>query len=107
MKMNACRITDLALVLGKQLVRKKIVLKEVGIRPGEKLHEVLVSRAEAPHTYRYSDRYFVILPSHSSSELIERYKKYAPVTFERYQSNDDLMNEAEIMQLLKRGGMLK
>lgn len=36
-------------------------IKVVGIRPGEKLHEVLVTPEEALHTKEY-DRYYVILP---------------------------------------------
>ena len=35
----------------------------VGIRPGEKLHEVLISEDEARHTREFED-YFVIIPEH-------------------------------------------
>lgn len=36
--------------------------KFVGIRPGEKLHEQMISHEDAPHTYEYED-YYKILPA--------------------------------------------
>ena len=38
-------------------------MKTVGIRPGEKLHEVLVTAEEARHTKEFMN-YYVILPEH-------------------------------------------
>jgi len=36
--------------------------KEIGIRPGEKLHEQMIGVEDAPHTYEYPG-HFKILPS--------------------------------------------
>ena len=36
--------------------------KIIGIRPGEKLHEQMISTEDAPHTYEYKD-YYKILPA--------------------------------------------
>ncbi len=44
-----------------------------GIRPGEKLHEVLVSPEEARHTIELPDRY-VILPENPSWRISEHWK---------------------------------
>lgn len=106
MKMKACRITDLADVLGQQLLNKSIGHKEVGIRPGEKLHEILISIAESPYTYRFNDQYYVILPSNHSAELYKKYRSLPQVTFQKYQSDDDLMSHEGITNLLKYGGVL-
>ena len=49
----------------------------IGARPGEKKHEILVSKTEIPHTYEISDHYFVIIPEieHDRySPLIEKGK---------------------------------
>jgi UDP-N-acetylglucosamine 4,6-dehydratase/5-epimerase len=51
-KMPSMKITDLA-----NAVCPKCVQKEVGIREGEKLHEILVPQDEGIHTYEYEDRY--------------------------------------------------
>jgi UDP-N-acetylglucosamine 4,6-dehydratase len=37
-------------------------IQEIGIRPGEKLHEQMIGIDDAPYTYEYSD-YFKILPA--------------------------------------------
>ena len=52
-------ITTLAKVMAPDAV-----IEETGIRPGEKLHEVLVSEDEARHTLEFAD-HFVICPPHA------------------------------------------
>lgn len=48
-------------------------LRIIGIRPGEKLHEVLVTPEEARHTKEY-DAYFVVLPEKRWGSLHEHYQ---------------------------------
>jgi UDP-N-acetylglucosamine 4,6-dehydratase len=55
-RIPSMRIVDLARAIAPD--REQVV---VGIRPGEKLHEVLVSADESRHTYRDGGRY-IILP---------------------------------------------
>jgi UDP-N-acetylglucosamine 4,6-dehydratase (inverting) len=57
-KIPSMKITDLAEVIAPD-ARKKIV----GIRAGEKLHEVLLTAEEALHTREF-DSYFIIDPEH-------------------------------------------
>ncbi|MEI6987599.1 MAG: UDP-N-acetylglucosamine 4,6-dehydratase (inverting) [Rhodospirillaceae bacterium] len=53
------RITDLAHALAPHLP-----VRVVGIRPGEKLHEALITESEAPHTFvDHASGHFVIMPS--------------------------------------------
>jgi UDP-N-acetylglucosamine 4,6-dehydratase len=106
MKMKACRIIDLAKVLGKNLTNRSITFKEIGIRPGEKLHEVLVSSYESPHTYQYTEQYFVILPSYLSHEPYKKYSDLPRVKFEKYASSQTLMGQQEIEDMLREGGFL-
>jgi UDP-N-acetylglucosamine 4,6-dehydratase/5-epimerase len=106
MKMRACRIIDLAKVLIDTLATKKIDIESVGVRPGEKTHEVLVSAYESIYTRQYSDKYYVILPSHPSTTLYNHYTHLPKVTFQKYESNTSLMSLQEIKQLLKQGGFL-
>lgn len=56
-KIPSVRIPDLATAMAPGLAQK-----EVGIRPGEKLHEVMCPADDSYHTYEYHD-HFVIAPS--------------------------------------------
>ncbi len=56
-KIPSYRITDVA-----QAVAPECQIKEIGIRPGEKLHEEMITETDAVGTVEFKD-YFVILPS--------------------------------------------
>jgi UDP-N-acetylglucosamine 4,6-dehydratase/5-epimerase len=62
-KIPSMRVTDIAEVLAPEAERKVI-----GIRPGEKLHEILVTSDEARHAYDEGTHY-TILPEYPSWEL--------------------------------------
>lgn len=55
-KIPSFKITDLA-----QAMLPGCEMPEVGIREGEKLHEIMVTEEDAPNTYEY-DRHFIIFP---------------------------------------------
>lgn len=106
MKMKACRIVDLIGVLEKHFAKKAIQINEVGIRPGEKIHEVLVSDAEARNAYKFDENYYVILPDNVSEKVKKRYEKLPMVAFTRYQSDDELMESNDIEQILKKADII-
>jgi UDP-N-acetylglucosamine 4,6-dehydratase/5-epimerase len=62
-KIPSMRIVDLA-----QALAPEAELNIVGIRPGEKLHEVLLTEDEARQSYDLGDRY-VILPSRPTADV--------------------------------------
>jgi len=62
-KIPSMRVTDMAEALAPDAERRII-----GIRPGEKLHEVLVTEDESRHSYESDGRY-VILPEYASWTL--------------------------------------
>jgi UDP-N-acetylglucosamine 4,6-dehydratase/5-epimerase len=62
-KIPSMRIVDLAKALAPDAE-----LKIVGIRPGEKLHEVLLTEDEARQSYDLGDRY-AIMPSRLSADF--------------------------------------
>ncbi|HEX9060084.1 MAG TPA: polysaccharide biosynthesis protein [Clostridia bacterium] len=106
MKMKACNIVDLANVMIEHFGKHDIKLTDIGIRPGEKIHELLISEYESPNTYEFSSNYYVILPSNASSMLQEQYRKLPKVNFKRYESSNYPMPKSEIESLLIRGGFL-
>ena len=65
-KAQAMKLTDLFDILAPQAKRTII-----GIRPGEKVHEVLLTKEEARHA-RELEEYFVVLPENVSLEKQEK-----------------------------------
>jgi FlaA1/EpsC-like NDP-sugar epimerase len=105
MKMPACKIVDLAEVMIEELGGKS-KLYEIGIRPGEKLHEVLISEYEANDTIVFDDSYYVILPSLNVNGVREQYHQFEKFSGNSYSSNDKLMSKREIRDKLKNGGFI-
>ena len=64
-RIPSMRVTDMADAIAPGAERQVI-----GIRPGEKLHELLVTEDESRHSYETADG-FVILPEHASWSLKE------------------------------------
>lgn len=59
-KIPSMKVVDLA-----QAIAPGLSLKNVGIRPGEKIHEVMITREDARHTFEYDD-YYIIEPEFKS-----------------------------------------
>lgn len=98
-KIPSMRITDLA-----EAIATGCAVREIGIRPGEKLHEVLVSEDEARNTRELGDM-FVVQPAsafhqHGLAEgrpLAEGFR-YASET------NTEWLSQSELLQLAEIGG---
>ena len=83
---------------------KKPKIQLIGIRPGEKIHEQMISIEESPYTYEYKN-YFKILP-----QVSDNYKKYnvrkknlAPKNFiYRSDINQKWMSKGELQKWIKK-----
>lgn len=107
MTMPTCRIVDLADVLIEASGRTDVSMIETGIRPGEKIHEILMSDFESLTTVVYDEQYLVILPTLDMPELKEHYRHFPHVSFSSFSSENHLMEQAEIKDILIRGGFLQ
>ena len=99
-KIPSMKITDLA-----QAIIPDIPHKIVGIRPGEKLHEVMVPRDDSRATHVLDDRY-VIEPSFNfwDSANAERYQSFDKVAEDFCYSSDqntEWLDEQDLMKLLE------
>jgi UDP-N-acetylglucosamine 4,6-dehydratase len=94
-KIPSMKVVDLAEVIGPECK-----LREIGIRPGEKLHEVMVAEEDSRHTHEY-DNYFCIYPeSYGWLELQDLRKerkdplpdgfRYSSDTNDRWLTKDDM-----------------
>lgn len=86
-KIPSMRMPDLAKAIAPDLK-----IKEVGIRPGEKIHEQMITREDAPNTIEFKDFYIVLPQIEMENKNIEEYypsaKKVSP-DFEYNSGNND------------------
>lgn len=85
----AQRVIDFAEDFLKKNARgKKIGIKLIGLRPGEKLHEILMTEEEADHAVELKDMY-VILPVATGVDMpkLSRYKSAKKAPRGTYRSN--------------------
>ena len=68
-KIPSIKVTDIA-----RVIAPKSKFKIIGIRPGEKLHEQMISTEDSYYTYEYSD-YFKILPQINNWDKDKNRKK--------------------------------
>jgi len=101
MNMPACYIKDLADVLMDEYGKVDII--ETGMRPGEKLNEMLISHHESQLTYCYDDHYYVTLPAGFNSTLRTRYQNFLKFPYEEFSSKTKIMNNEEIHTMLTKG----
>lgn len=109
MKMPSCRIMDLAGVLIEAYGNEDTKIEIAKTRPGEKLHEVLLSQYESPNSYYYDSNYYIILPTLHIDGLYEHYDNFKgkkKVDFIEYTSRDELMDREQIRKMLEKGDFI-
>ncbi len=107
-KVPSCPVLALAEVMNESLGGGKSQIKYIGMRPGEKLHETLVSKNEASRTHDFGN-YFIVLPYIPMPHLKKAHEKIQthPVLKTEYTSeNAKILNHQELSQLLKLGGWI-
>lgn len=93
-QVSSAKISDVATAL---MGEKELPLKYTGIRPGEKIHEIMVSEEECFRTIERSG-YYVILPV--LPELRET-EKVTPALETEYSSKDNNLSIDQLKQLLQ------
>ena len=88
------RVIDLAKTL---IGQRKVKIRTVGIRPGEKLHEILVSEDEAPRTTKRGGHYVIapILPE------LQAAKRGRAALKGEYSSHEDVITAKKLKAILK------
>jgi FlaA1/EpsC-like NDP-sugar epimerase len=84
-KIPSMKITELA-----RAIAPDVKLKEVGIRPGEKIHEEMITEEDARNTLEFKD-YFVVLPDAGGCNVDHSHANCSPVAenFEYNSGNND------------------
>ena len=93
-RVSSAKVIDIAAALvGEQPIETIVT----GIRPGEKVHEILVSEEEASRTFEHG-KYYVIQPM--LPELVTARGAGQPLNRE-YSSSDDVMTRKQVTELLE------
>ncbi len=82
---------------------REIEIKNIGIRPGEKMHEIMVSEEEMNHCVKRGE-YYVIRPM--LPELRENDEKEPNVLTKEFSSMDNVLSLNATALLLKRHGVM-
>lgn len=113
LKMNALKVKDLAEALVEELAPRhghdpaSICITEIGVRPGEKLHESLIGLDELPFVRVVDDMY--VIHSKSNVPYFAEKLEESPTSFDSTRFSSELMSHLskdEIKEFLKREGML-
>ncbi len=102
----AFKIVDLIEIL-KEKHRRKSKVKIIGVRPGEKIHELMINNSETPRTFKYKGLY-VISPSihdpygKNKPKYIRDGRLLNSTTMKEYSSEDSLISKDEISKIFKK-----
>ncbi len=97
------KVTDIAQVL---IGKRDIQIQVTGIRPGEKLHEKLISEEESRHCYQKNGYYVIpsILPEVAGTT--PEMNTSIEFTNNEYSSEHNVMSQAELKALLEKNNLL-
>lgn len=105
-KMPGHTISDLANVMLESATLGSDNLKIIGIRPGEKVHETLISPSESVRTIEDGD-YYIILPQIKILETDKKYAKHNRLSEFRYSSDStNQIGRPELKEILTKEGFI-
>ena len=101
-KIPSFKVTDVA-----KVVCPEVPTKIIGIRPGEKLHEVMITEDDSHNTYEFEKYFAIISPALAASGAYEKIGKKVDEGF-RFSSdnNKDWHTEESFLKVLQDNGIL-
>ncbi len=109
-QLPAFRITDLIEILREKHTAKNNT-KIIGLRPGEKIHELMINYSEIPRTYEYNGLYIITssiakyLTIKEAKYILEG-KKITENDFKEYSSEMAVIKKDEVKKLFNSLGLL-
>ena len=97
LKNPSIKILDLAQNIDSRTV------KEIGVRPGEKINEVLISKEESYFTYDCGKYYTILSQVVDKKKINKFYKtKKVPLNFEYRSDKNHFLNSKSILEIIKK-----
>ena len=108
-KLKAYSITDVKNVLWKIL--ENTGEEEIGIRPGEKLHEVLINTDEMKYVWEINDMYMIVNPLYHKffdDDIKTRYPNAKKIEFMKMYSSENVekISPADLKQVILNSNLL-
>lgn len=101
-KIPSFKVTDVA-----KIVAPNVPTKIIGIRPGEKLHEVMITEDDSAFTREFEDYYTILAPFLLETDFYQKNGKTVPLGFSFTSANNKLWHTVEsFTQVLTKAGLL-
>jgi UDP-glucose 4-epimerase len=114
-KLDSVQVVDVIEAMKKHYNKPDLGIENIGIRPGEKIDEILISEEEIPRTKESGDDYVVLpqfsqVPGHDlgklASEQLQRFQTIPPIKMtEEYSSRSSLLDMDACYERLKNLGV--
>lgn len=111
-QLPAFKITDLIEIL-KEKENVNSEIEVIGLRPGEKIHELMLNFSEVPKTYKFKNRFVVIssINKYGKKDIKNiEYIKYGTILTEKdmteYSSEHSVVSKKEIKNIFEKLGLL-
>jgi len=102
-KIPSFKIMDVA-----RIVAPNVPIKFIGVRPGEKLHEVMITEDDAQFTYEFEDYFAILAPFLADSKFYADNSKKVPVGFSFDSQNNPIWhNDKSFREVLRKIGLLE
>lgn len=104
------KITDLIEIL-KEKYHSKNKIKIIGVRPGEKIHELMINNSEIPRTYKFKNLYIISSSIQNfQSEILPMYAKKGKLLNEKnikeYSSENAILSKSDVVKIFKELGVI-
>ena len=99
-KISSMRIVDLA-----RAIEPKCKFKIIGIRPGEKMHETLISENETSQTKVFKNRYIILPQSFETNTIPRKYRRFRSVSKNfvyKSNKNDEWLTVDKLQKMLTK-----
>ncbi len=95
-KIPSYKITDVA-----KAIKSNAKIKIIGIRPGEKIHEEMITSSDSQDTYDFGNYYAIIVPAFLNNYKKKKLKKVKPGFSYNSGSNKNFLSVIELRKLIK------
>ena len=95
-KIPSYKITDVA-----KAIKSNAKIKIIGIRPGEKIHEEMITSSDSQDTYDFGNYYAIIVPTFLNNYKKKKLKRVKPGFSYNSGSNKNFLSVIELRKLIK------